>query len=150
QRRILYQCAEIGGAVSSILSLPTRDPKRNLVLTTSLDRILRLHSSPSANLAHKTHGKANVHHQAGDGGKVVAQIFAGALQELDESEREDWEGTLPGAPTAAVWDGVVPALQEGGEKEGRALDGDTSRDGGDGGDTEEEEEDVWDEMDAIH
>ncbi|CAD6939794.1 unnamed protein product [Tilletia controversa] len=156
-RRVLYQYPNIDGAITSLLTLPspptaakaTSKPSSSspaaaaLIFSTSLDRILRLHSTSEKEAA-LLHGKANV----GRGrGKTLISVFAGAMFDVEP----ELEGTLPAAPVAAVWDGVVPLALPGstdgsvGEKK-MGVDGDEEEEDED---EEDEEDDVWDEMDQV-
>ncbi|KAE8266867.1 hypothetical protein A4X09_0g5482 [Tilletia walkeri] len=138
-QKVLYQYPNIDGAITSLLTIPSTSSStpQPLLFSTSLDRILRLHSTSEK--AVSLHGKANL----GRGrGKTLVSVFAGALYDVDP----ELEGTLPAAPVAAVWDGVVPLPLPGsgsGDVVG-GLDGEESED-----DDDDDDDDVWEEMDRI-
>ncbi|KAL9937921.1 hypothetical protein V8E36_003466 [Tilletia maclaganii] len=153
-QRVLYQYPNIEGSVTSLTTVlgpgsagPRSSSPSAYLLSTSLDRILRLHSTSLLDDHTSTkplHGKANVKASSSRRrGNVLVQKFAGDLYGVDA----EMEGTLPAAPTAAVWDSVVPAPL--------SVRGDEEEGGGVGermdveGEDRDEEDDVWDEMGQV-
>lgn len=137
--KLKYQWKDITGAVSAVVPLPppknarsndrrceepTQDP---LVLSCSLDRILRLHSMPSKHAGKSSRKRLVLH------GQTLASTFTGGS-----------------TVTAAVWDGQVPVLPTTAET---ADEDEPMRKNADEEYDEEGEsaeyEDVWNEMQEI-
>lgn len=146
QGKLRYQWKDITGAVSTAFALPA--PRRtaskehteknedradlsSVLFSSSLDRLLRLHSFPASESAQ---GKS--HEPTSSRGQNLVSAFTGGA-----------------AVTAAVWDGVVPELastsedvQDESMRRADREDGGASDDeAGDG----EDEEQVWQAMQEV-
>ncbi|PWN93821.1 hypothetical protein FA10DRAFT_32442 [Acaromyces ingoldii] len=144
--KTLYSYKDITGAISGLVPLPApqaAEPKSGakgethaslpLLASTSLDRMVRLHSTVPPPVAQvKANGKEPVKRPAVSNkrGQVIASVFTGGP-----------------AAVACVWDGKVPTIEESAEDNLRAGKGN-----GEGAESEEEDDDedeIWEEMDQV-
>lgn len=126
--------SDITGAISSVVTFPPpnvvgRGPSLEtdpLVLSASLDRLLRLHTMPSSE-GGKELGKRTVQR-----GTNVFSTFTGGAN-----------------ATAMVWDGVVPLTSptQPEEDEDESMRKDAENESGD--ESDEDNEDVWDAMQEV-
>ncbi|CAO1630457.1 unnamed protein product [Parajaminaea phylloscopi] len=140
QGRLKYQWKDITGAISAVVPLlPPSKPESDatsdpLVFSSSMDRILRLHTMPSKASLSKTGSKRVVMR-----GQNMSSIFTG--------------GSIV---TAAVWDGEVPTLpadadgNEADESMRKVAGDDSDEEAGDGrADEDDDDEDVWQGMQEV-